>query len=212
MMVLGTVITVVGGTGIFAVFTDRATQGPNTADSGPRPKAADIQLSTATADTNSAVTCGTFQDDLTTALWEAHDLQPFADIQRYLCIKNVGAAAVDVYMGAIDLQQSDPECTGDEATVDADCGSGAGHGQLADALMIEIERIDCDGTFHLTLGNSLSALATGSMPVTATSLPSGEKLCVKAHAEYPFNAPEELIQRAQSDAVSWRLAFDATAQ
>src|SRR3954471_5430377 len=42
IIVLGSVVTLVGATGIYAEFTDRATTGTNTATSGERPRAADL--------------------------------------------------------------------------------------------------------------------------------------------------------------------------
>ena len=40
-IVLGMLVTLLGGTGIFATFTDRATGGQATVSSGARPKAAE---------------------------------------------------------------------------------------------------------------------------------------------------------------------------
>jgi len=156
IMVIGAVMTMVGGTGIFAVFTDRATQGPNTADSGPRPSAADIQIAMANSTVN-GIDCGAFSENITTAEFQESDIQPFSYDYKYMCVKNVGAAPVTLTLSVIDLTSSDPECTGDEATVDDHCGEGAGHGQLADILFAEFYDYDCNGTSHLSTGESVTA-------------------------------------------------------
>ena len=64
-IVLGMLVTLLGGTGIFATFTDRATTGTSTITSGERPKAADLQIAAANPDTSTGVfNCGTYADDL----------------------------------------------------------------------------------------------------------------------------------------------------
>jgi predicted ribosomally synthesized peptide with SipW-like signal peptide len=84
IMVLGALVTLVGGTGIFAVFTDRATGGDNTVTSGTRPKSADLRIEPAVLD----AATGTFNcdgdldgllwqnDDTTTAQYTVADVQP----------------------------------------------------------------------------------------------------------------------------------------
>jgi hypothetical protein len=44
---LGSLVTLMGGTGIFAVFTDRATTGTSKVDSGARASAADLKIALA---------------------------------------------------------------------------------------------------------------------------------------------------------------------
>jgi len=210
IMVMGAVITMVGGTGIFAVFTDRATQGPNTADSGPRPSAADIQIAMATS-TGNGIECGTFQEDVTTAEFQESNMQPFSYDYRYMCVKNVGAAPVTLTLSVIDLASSDPQCTGDESTVDDHCGEGAGHGQLADILFAEFYNYDCDGTFHLSTGESVTAATSNPLQVTAAPLDPGQTRCTQIGVSYP-NGDVTLVQQAQSDSISWKFAFDAIAQ
>ena len=212
IMVMGAIVTAVGGTGIFAVFTDRATQGPNTADSGVRPKAADIQLAMATSDpTTNAISCGTFSENVTTAPFEESNMQPFSSDYRYMCVKNVGAAPVSLTLSVIDLVSSDPQCTGDEATVDDHCGEGAGHGQLADILYAEFYDYDCDGTFHLSTGETVTAATSNPLQVLAAPLDSGETRCTQIGVSYA-NGDVTLVQQAQSDSISWKFAFDATVQ
>ena len=93
IMVLGAVITMVGGTGIFAVFSDRALVGNNDVDSGALASAADIQVAVASVDGDFVFECGTYQEDLTLPLWSMSDVQPGDSESQYLCVKNVGSAA-----------------------------------------------------------------------------------------------------------------------
>jgi predicted ribosomally synthesized peptide with SipW-like signal peptide len=44
IMAIGVVVTLLGGTGIFAVFTDRAETGKGSVTSGELPHAADLQI------------------------------------------------------------------------------------------------------------------------------------------------------------------------
>jgi hypothetical protein len=138
VVVVGAIVTTVGGTGIFAVFTDRATQGPNTVQSGARPRAADIQIATADFVAGAAADCGTFQENITTALWTAANMQPGDTERHYMCVKNNGAAAFTTTLSVIDMTSSDPLCTGDEASVDPGCGPSP----LAGGGLLQLCRLD----------------------------------------------------------------------
>ena len=79
-MALGLVITAMNFTGIFAVFTDRATTGTNSLESGELARVAHLQIDDAAAgDCNDAV----FKDDLTTGLFYASGLLPGQDDDLY---------------------------------------------------------------------------------------------------------------------------------
>jgi hypothetical protein len=213
VMVLGLVLTLVGGTGIFAVFTDRATQGTNTIDSGARPRAADIQLAVGTPVAGGGFSCGAFEEDLTTPLWTVVDLQPGDSHERYLCAKNNGAAGFMATLSVIDLVNKDSLCTGDESTVDATCGTGTGAGQLASVLEVKVNGYDCgDSSLQGTMGpTGFSAMASTPFSVSPDPLPAGEVGCVGISVAYASSTPEASIQAAQSDGVSWKFAFDVAA-
>jgi hypothetical protein len=102
-VVLGLVVTAIGGTGIFVVFTDRATTGPNTASSGERASAADIQLAIAIPDANGGYACGAFDEHLANPFFTVSDVQPGDGASRMACVPNVGSASVTVTLSSIDL-------------------------------------------------------------------------------------------------------------
>jgi predicted ribosomally synthesized peptide with SipW-like signal peptide len=131
IMVLGALVTLVGGTGIFAVFSDRATGGENTVTSGTRPKSADLRIEPAVLDAAGGFNCdgdvdgSLFEnDDTTTAQFTVTDAQPGNSLgDAYVCLKNVGSAVLALSVSAIDVVDVDTDCTGDEAiSGDTTCG------------------------------------------------------------------------------------------
>lgn len=212
VMVVGAIVTAVGSTGISAVFRDRATQGANTIESGPQPRAADLQIGQFVAGS-----CSGMQDDLTTALWNVANMQPGGAVQRDLCLMNNGATSASVRLAAIDVVESDAQCTGDEQAVDPACGGGLGQGQLASAVQVEYATdMDCDtvignnGTGDLVgvLG-SLGVGGSFAVLTTDSGLPAGSTMCVSLTVRYPSDTSVDLVQAAQTDGVSWKFAFDA---
>src|SRR5262245_12152875 len=195
IMVMGAVISAVGGTGIFAVFTDRATQGTNTITSGSRPHAADIQIAKASPNGFDA-NCGPFSDDLTTEMWTVSDFQPDNSAFRYMCVKNAGSAPITGSLTTVDLVNSDGSCTGDESTVDPTCGSGAGAGQLASVLVVGVGLLDCDNIQAVTdFTQNLGQLS--STPIVFASsdpLPAGATGCLAMSVSYPLSTPEANVQ------------------
>jgi len=194
-----------GTTGIFAVFTDRATTGTNTVTSGSRPKAADLQIAT-TGSTYSD--CQTFSEDLATGLITISDAQPLSKQIKNVCLRNVGASELTVTMKAVDLVDAEAGCTGDEAASgDATCGTGAG--ELSDLVAVNTNKIDCvTGAFGPTEGAWLSVLGgTGSMAIGTVA--PGSQACVRIELTYaPLNTTATQQLRAQSDTATWRFAFD----
>ncbi len=212
IMVMGAIVTTVGGTGIFAVFTDRAVQGTNTINSGARPSAADIQIASASVDQTNVVQCGPFQDNLTTQIWTVSNVQPGDSALRYMCLKNNGAADFDASLAVLDMVNSDNTCTGDEATVDTNCGTGVGAGQLGDSLHVMVYGADCatagigNGT-----GTYLGSMAVQAGQFTQAPIPAGATRCLAIDVSYPSSTLESTVQAAQSDSVSWKFAFDVAA-
>lgn len=220
IMVLGVLVTLVGGTGIFAVFTDRATAGPNDVSSGTRPRSVDLKIEPAVLDESSQINCDAAldlmlwdQDDTTTAQFSAANIQPGADLgYAYLCLKNVGSSALVVTAAAIDLADIEDACTGDEeAAGDATCGAGQA-GELSPLLLVGMDRVVCsspDTQFFMNL-SPISLDQFSSFPIIQPVSPD-EVMCIKVKVTYPTPLSDAAAQQAQSDSVSWRFAFDATA-
>jgi hypothetical protein len=218
-ILLGILITLVGGTGIFAVFTDRATTGTNSAETGSRQQAVDLKIETALLD--APVTCdGDLnlqlfdQDDLTTGIFSVSGVQPGAypadaDV-AYVCLLNAGSGTIDVEASAIDIVDTDTGCTGDEAAAgDATCG-GDQLGELSGAIAAQMEQLDC-ATAGSTPIQSNSIANWASIPAQLPgSLAPGDIACLAFYLWVPASTDETTLQIAQSDKVAWRFAFDAT--
>jgi hypothetical protein len=241
-IVLGVLVTLVGGTGIFAVFSDRATTGTNTVTSGSQPHAADLQLNFGVA-TGTGVDCDAdpdanalfFEDDLTTGLFTLQDVQPGAtNDPAYLCIRNSGSAPLRLYIAAIDLVDADIDCTGDEAAAgDTTCGLDPNSppaapipqaGELSHSLNVTIDEIGCifadpanpGPTVISTTERALYDLSD-TAPATRASigtgaLDPGADMCLRLTIAYPSDTATTAVQQAQTDRATWRFAFDGVAQ
>lgn len=217
-MLLGVLITALGGTGIFAAFTDRATTGTNSAETGPRPLAVDLKISLADAVAGSPVNCDAEgdafpfdDDDLTTGLFAATNLQPGGGGGQSadLCLANFGAGTIDVTALAIDLVDTDVACTGDEADAgDLTCGTDQ-LGELSGALTIRMRHLDCAIGTEVSVDDHLLAnMAANPVPVSSSLAPNGI-VCLRLTVFVAASTPEETVQVIQSDKVEWRFAFDA---
>jgi len=206
IIVLGSVVTLVGATGIYAEFTDRATTGTNRATSGERPRAADLKLAFTGSQFND---CQQFDDDLATGVFTANDMQPGDRQVANVCLLNAGSSTVAVTADVIDLVDQEVGCTGDEqAAGDATCGTGAG--ELSSAVAATVFPRDCTtGNGTLGDGDWLASLA-GPKTIPMGSLSPGERSCVYLEIMYGLNVPDNDVLIAQSDQVTWRFAFDAS--
>jgi hypothetical protein len=219
-MVLGLIVTLVGGTGLFAVFTDRATTGVNDVSSGELARAAELQIATAEFDLAlNSIVCGQFQDDLATGFFSLNDLQPSLDeYAATLCLRNVGSASVELVMSAIDLTDADISCTGDEAAYgDTTCGQVGGVaqlGELSPLIRIWVLSVDCSTNGYISdTSASLSSLAQQPLAVQAAGaleMAPGTTACYSLRLRYPDTASPTDVQLAQSDQATWRFAFDGT--
>ena len=213
MMGLGLVVTAMGFTGIYAVFSDRATTGTNSADSGAQGRIADLKIATTVTQD---CTDGSYTDDLQTGIIAATDLQPGGGSSfSVVCLRNDGTAALSLTMTAIDVVETETGCTGDEdAAGDTTCGTaGIGDGELGGALLVVGSRLNCvTSATETSLSTTLPSLAGG--PGSLGSLAAGETACiwlrVQMLVELQNGATLEAIQQAQSDRVEWRFAFDGT--
>jgi len=224
VIVLGALITLVGGTGIFAVFSDRATTGTSDVTSGALGKAADLKIASAQPQdpmNSGPFLCDTFTDDLTTQLFHFTATSGNGD-ERFFCVENAGSSPVDLSLTAIDITDLDIDCTGDEAAFgDTTCGpdpttQALRAGELSPNLTIETDLYDCTtGAGLLTPGvpdfsSSLANLGTTPetlLPATGLqNLAAGGSVCVRLRVRW--SATGDAAQISQSDEATWKFAFD----
>ena len=231
VIALGALITLLGGTGIFAVFNDEATTGTSNVTSGARPKAADLQIAMGvlvpppTGIETIRIDCGLdatrpWGDNVTDDLFTVVNAQPGDDLGRqYLCLRNVGSAPLALTASVIDLVDNDVDCTGDEAAAgDATCGfdhqviAMPQAGELSPLIQIDMTRVMCADVnqAYVDYGNQSLDNFTAFNFGGDTALLPNEVACVVIHATYPSPASEAAAQIAQSDQATWRFAFDGT--
>lgn len=210
-MGLGLVVTAMGFSGIHAVFSDRATTGTNSAESGAQARIADLKIATTTT---LDCTDGSFTDDLASGLIDVADLQPGGGSGfAVACLRNDGTAALNLTVTAIDVTETETGCTGDEAAAgDPTCGTaGDGDGELGPVLLIVVSRLNCDTeATESSFSQGLTALST--TPESLGSLAPGATTCIWARVQMATEGQLATtladIQQAQSDKVAWRFAFD----
>jgi hypothetical protein len=219
LLALGSLVCLIGSTGLFAALTDIARTGTNTVDSASLAASADIQLATATFDAvTEATTCGTFSEDLTTGVFTVGDIEPGygSDSETFtpafFCIKNVGSEPVTISASADELVDMETGCTGDEALHgDATCG-GDQLGELSSVLSVVYNRWECD--FGISMGGDAATLNAnaGSTPVAFfDALAPGEHACFSVYIAYFADGIGPDVQKAQSDQSTWRFKFAAQA-
>lgn len=211
LVVLGSLISLIGGTGLFAALTDSARTGTNTVDSAALAGSADIQIATATKPAGSPFACGTYSEDLASGFFTVADVAPgYSSPPAYFCLKNVGSQPVTIWASADALVDTDTACTGDEALHgDTTCGGNLA-GELSVVLFAAYTLWECDGSsangfLDDLYGNSTSP---GALPGT---LGVGAVACLTVDIGYDFDATAAEIQRAQSDRATWRFKFRADA-
>jgi predicted ribosomally synthesized peptide with SipW-like signal peptide len=211
-ILLGVLITLLGGTGIFAVFSDRATTGVNDVTSGELGHAAELRIANASPQSDPQVSgpfdCGTYTDDLATGLFSFTVQGGNGDWQS-ACLRNAGTSSLDLSVTAIDLTDIDIACTGDEAAFgDTTCGGDAA-GELSPNLDIWFSAFECGGGGALVeFGGRLrlDALSTGS--IALGNLAPGADRCFAISVTDVGR--DTAAQIAQSDKAEWRFAFDGT--
>lgn len=209
--VLGLLICLIGGTGLFAALTDSAHTGTNSIDTGSLPSSADLKLATATYDQNQ-FTCGTFDDDLATGLITYSDFP--ADgfgTGNALCIKNEGSQTVSLSAAVDQLTDVDLQCTGDEAEYDNSCGND-GAGELSSVLDVTLGDYDCAtvNQLHIYQPGMLSSFAQS--PLAMDTIAAGATRCFIIGVDINSLAvPAVDKQRAQTDKSTWRFVFTGQA-
>lgn len=205
VMAAGAVISLVSTTGIFAVFTDRATTGTNSVQTGALAKAVDVQVAPFTPSSPGSSftgTCGAFTENLTTPMLTVENVQPSTNIFRgpTFCLKNAGSLAASVRPTTIDVVDLEVDCTGDEATVDSTCG-GSGAGEIAQSLEADTLWGDCAGSAN---GGPIHPF---NSPFSGRLMSPGQTVCI--HHQFRYNPTGDNAIAGQSDRLTWRFAYDA---
>lgn len=200
---VGGLLALVAGTGVFAALSDTARSGTNSATSAALAPSADLQLATSTWDsTNGGYTCGTFSDDLSSALISVQDVAPgFWGGHTTFCVRNAGSQSVSVSSLADELVDLDTACTGDEAMTDTSCGND-GAGELAAVLRVQYSVVECatgNGS-----GSSPFLRDNATIPHPLGTLAPNDTICVATSLVYLSSTDATAVQNAQSDSVTWR--------
>lgn len=208
LVVLGSLISLIGSTGLFAALTDSATTGTNTVSTGSLPGSADIQLATATTGPSGEFVCGAYSENLSTGFFSATDIQPgFANGEVRFCIRNVGSQTVDTTVSTLNLSDADTGCTGDEATYDTTCGTGVG--ELSPFLSLSLITRDCATGAEIT-GMGTTVYNISVSPVAGPTLTAGAEACLGTNFFYSLSVSDTNRQTIQSDTATWQFKFDAT--
>lgn len=208
--ILGAVVCLVGGAVLYSALQDTARTGTNSVESAALAASADIQLATATR-TGDTITCGTFLEDLTSALFTLTGVTPgFESSSAYFCIRNVGSQQVALSGLADELADVDFACTGDETVHgDTTCGGNLA-GELSSVMFVQYDRWDCQTAANLSSlsthlnDNATGAIGLGTLATSATG-------CFSSLVRYGSSATAAAVQTAQSDRVTWRYKFTAQA-
>ena len=205
---LGSLVCLIGSTGLFAALTDTALTGTNSATSAGLAPSADIQLATATP-YGYPVPCGTFSDNLASGLVTATGLEPGESSSSAIlfCIRNTGSQPVSISAMAVEVSDTELACTGDEIDFDStSCGSG--DGELSTVLQVPIVNLDCEtGAQSAGTAMWLDGLAVAIGPDIA----AGATACYHTYIVYSSTASASAVQAAQSDSATWRYQFTGDA-
>src|SRR5258706_2384357 len=204
---VGGIIVLLGGTGLFAALSDTARSETNYIDSGALSASSDLQVATAQY-VGLGLSCGTFNEDLTSALITISG-PPAADTgQSYTyCLRNVGSQSVNLTVLAENLNDIEMGCTGDESAYDSSCGSGLG--ELGDFVQVFHQHADCASS--LVDASSMYLLRDTSItPASLGILGPGATQCFIASI-FQSSATGAQRQAAQSDRMSWRFAWTGQA-
>lgn len=198
---LGSLICLLGGTGLFAALNDTATTGPSSVQSGAQAGSVDLKL--ATLGTGG---CGENVDDLATGFFDASGLQPGGGgPSAAFCVVNVGSQVTALTVKAFALTDEEVGCTGDEADYnDASCGTG--DGELSAVLDVRFDQTDCAQQYDgIVASKNVAQLVDDALALA--DLQPNVTACYAISASIPDSYPAAALQRAQSDRTSWRLRF-----
>ena len=152
--------------------------------------------------------CGTFVDDLPPVMLVSAlvpGLTPVVEI----CVTNVGAKTGRLTLSVIERVDADTGCSAGEEEVDASCGTGAG--EISTALTQRVgstRRCKSAGVSSV----EVAFASLGPQPIMIIpELKKGMTICVALQLRYAPATPADEIA-LQTDTVTWRYAFDATAE
>lgn len=210
---LGALVSVIGGTGLFAALQDSARSGTNSAESAQLAGSADIQVALATEGPMLDLQCGTFSEDLATPFFTlTNATQGSATGVASYCIKNVGSQQVTLSALSDALTDADFACTGDEELHgDTTCGPVGGvdgAGELSSVLLVSYNQVDCANVNSGT-GSSMLLKDNAVMPSALGTIAPGATRCFNTFVAYQGGHPSATVQKAQSDRVTWRYRWVA---
>ena len=215
LLVLGTVVSLLLGAGLFALTSDSVTSSGNSAESGTwKPPAHDLQVAMSD-DFGLACSNANYSKSLPTTFAAAPvDLARSpasgAHISKVVCIKNAGTAAGRLTASVTNFVQTETECsTGEADAGDATCGSGAGEvGTVLDEGFSQFSDVGSDPNCTAS-GYFVSRFESGYLDnVLHPSLPPGA-YCRFVYSLSPtfLTVTEAQRLQAQSDSVQWDLVL-----
>jgi hypothetical protein len=149
--------------------------------------------------------CGSFGDSLPALIVDRRMAPGERAGVTGICVRNAGPGPGRLFLSVTDRTEEERGCTGDEATVDATCGAGTG--ELGQALVVAYAtQPRCKGD----LGSAgLAGLASldGAPRDLGLDLKAGATGCLALDLWYRLG-PTGVVEASQSDAISWRYAFD----
>jgi hypothetical protein len=122
-----------------------------------------------------------------------------------VCVANTGDEDAVLTLGATELVELDPRCTGTESVADQTCGQGK-RGELGPSLLQQVAIGSCPAVLGTPLlDRRLTALAAGPL-VLSNRLRANQLVCVRLRLRYePPDAAAAVA--SQSDRTFWRYAF-----
>ena len=198
---VGSLVCLLGGTGLFAALNDSATTAQNRVESGEQPGSVNLQLAPWTGSG-----CGEFTDDLDTAFFDASGLQPNGNgPSSQFCVRNHGSQVAALTVEAFALSDTETGCTGDELDYDA-LSCGTGDGELSAVVVIRFDQTNCVDQYDgIVASRNLGELVGNALPLA--DLQPDVAACYAAMAFIPVDAPGDAVQRAQTDQSVWRFRF-----
>lgn len=206
-VIIGSALSLVSGTGLFAALTDTARTGTNLVDTQALQGSSDLRIATATV-TGGVFECGTFTDDLSSPLITLSDQVPGYDTGTayQFCLRNLGSQRVNLSALSEGLSDVELACTGDEAVYDTTCVSGQA-GELRGLVRVSFFGQVCASGASQEPPNSSPMLAdTTTTPVSFGTLDPGATRCF-ATALFMSGQSTAAVQAAQTDRLTWRYAF-----
>ena len=215
LLVLGTVVSLLLGAGLFALTSDSVTSAGNSAESGTwKPPAHDLQVATSD-DFGFACANANYTKSLPTTFSAAPvDLarSPGAGshISKIVCIRNAGTAPARLTASVTNFVQTETECsTGEAEAGDATCGSGTGEvGAVLDEGFSLFSEVGSDPDCTAS-GYFVSRFESGYLDnVLHPSLPAGATCRFVYNLSPTFLSVTEAQRlQAQSDSVQWDLVL-----